>query len=68
MKGYTVYDTTPPASWNESIPIGCGRMGATFDPLAPSENENEKENAMPMPMGRHTKKVPHRTSPEQDSL
>ena len=30
MKRYTVYDTTPPASWNESIPIGCGRMGATL--------------------------------------
>ncbi len=30
MKHYKIYDTVPPAAWTESIPIGCGRMGATL--------------------------------------
>ena len=30
MKNYMLYDTKAPRSWVESIPIGCGRMGATL--------------------------------------
>jgi len=30
MKSYALYDTVPPSSWVESMPIGCGRMGATL--------------------------------------
>jgi len=30
MKHYEVYNTAPPRMWTESIPIGCGRMGATL--------------------------------------
>ncbi|MBQ7335515.1 MAG: glycoside hydrolase family 95 protein [Clostridia bacterium] len=30
MKKYEIYNTTAPQKWTESIPIGCGRMGATL--------------------------------------
>ena len=30
MKNYVIYDKTPPQAWGETIPIGCGRMGATL--------------------------------------
>ncbi len=29
MKGYEIYNKTPASAWKESMPIGCGRMGAT---------------------------------------
>ncbi len=29
MKNYVVYNNTPPKTWKDSMPIGCGRMGAT---------------------------------------
>lgn len=29
MNQYFISDTIPPKQWTESIPIGCGRMGAT---------------------------------------
>ncbi|MBQ8310072.1 MAG: glycoside hydrolase family 95 protein [Clostridia bacterium] len=30
MKNYQIYDNTKPRRWLESVPIGCGRMGATL--------------------------------------
>jgi len=30
MRRYQIRDTIPPKSWEESIPIGCGRMGTTL--------------------------------------
>ena len=29
MRKYEVYNNIPPKFWKESMPIGCGRMGAT---------------------------------------
>ena len=30
MSRHIIYDNFPPASWEESIMIGCGRMGASI--------------------------------------
>lgn len=30
MKSYQIFDTLAPKRWEESLPIGCGRMGATL--------------------------------------
>lgn len=66
MKHYEIYDTVPPREWTESIPIGCGRMGATLMAGVAQEtfflNEetiwSENKNSRPDPeMKEHLKKI-----------